>query len=329
MGRGIGKDLKERLMSAHESSTCLVPESPAEARQLRRALKHKEIVSPATKVYALASIWEELNPIKKELYKTRALAKLHPDWVFAGPTAAVLQGLYVPYRLLGKTHIATTRASHSRSSSSVQRHIVRGCTPNVIDGIRVTPIARTAFDCMCGADFRAALCIADSALRGLGSEPAAFVEELRKIRSLHANRGFVLAVAALANGLSESGGESTTRAVMIEEGFMWPTLQKEVIDPVDKSKKFRVDFYWSLPGGDVAGELDGREKYRNPEMTNGKDAVDVLADERLRESRVSGTNVKVMRFSYNDVMNTTFFCHLLTSYGIPRGFDVPWVARKQ
>jgi hypothetical protein len=163
----------------------------------------------------------------------------------------------------------------------------------------------------------------------MGIDSAALVEKLSAFRSLRVSKERVLAVAALANGLSESGGESTARAVMIEEGFMWPTLQKEVTDPVDKSKKFRVDFYWQLPSGDVAGELDGREKYRNPEMTNGKDAVDVLADERLRESRVSGTNVKIMRFSYGNVLNTEFFCHLLTSYGIPRGFDVPWVARHQ
>ncbi len=327
MGRGIGKELMDHLWDAHNSKTCLIPKSSTEARCLRNALNRGDVVSPAPKVYAIPELWDKLSPLDKELYKIHALAKLHPDWVFAGPSAAALQGLYVSHRLLGKTHVATSRHSHSRSSESITRHVINGCEPTHVDGVLVTPIARTAFDCIRDADFRAALCIADSALRVMGVEAAALVEGLGKIRSLPASKERVLAIAALANRLSESGGESTARAVMIEEGFMWPMLQKEVTDPVDKSKYFRVDFYWHLPGGDVAGELDGREKYRNSEMTDGRNTVDILADERLRESRVSGTNVKIMRFSYNDVMNTEFFCHLLTCYGIPRGFDVPWVAR--
>ena len=327
MNRGIQDDLKQRMMDAHNARQCFVPTTSAEARRLSVALRRSDVVSPASMIYALPDVWNELTPVAREFYKVRALAQLHPDWVFAGPSAAVVQGLYVSYRLLGKTHVITSRQSHSRSSDDLWRHAINNCEPVVIDGIKVTPIVRTAFDCMCIADFRAALCIADSTLRRMACVPDTLVEAFGRIRSRNAGKDRALAIAALANGRSESGGESTARAVMIEEGFMRPKLQKELIDPVDASRTYRVDFFWHLPSGDVAGELDGREKYRNPDMTGGRDVVDVLADERLRESRVSGTNAKVMRFSYKQVLDTRQFCHLLTSYGIPSGFEVPWVAR--
>ena len=328
MGYGIHNDLIERFVAAHESKMCFVPESASESHRLSEALRRGDVVSPAPKVYALPDLWDELSPTEREQYKVRALARLHPDWIFAGPSAAVLQGLYVSYRLLGKTHVVTSCHAHTRSALRLQRHCMNCDEPDKAEGILVTPLVRTAFDCMNGADFRAALCIADSALRAIDDISDAFVERLAAIVSHSKDKERVLATASLANALSESGGESTARAVMIEEGFMMPTLQKELTNPVDASQVFRVDFFWHLPGGDVVGELDGREKYRNPTMTKGRDLVDILALERLRESRVSGTNAKVMRFSYSDVLDTGRFRHLLTSYGVPSGFEVPWVARK-
>ena len=328
MGCGIRNDLIVRLVAAHESKMCFVPGSRTEYHRLNEALRRGDVVSPAPKIYALPSLWDGLSPIKKEQYKVRALARLHSDWIFAGPSAAVLQGLYVSYRLLGKTHVVTSRRAHTRSTARLQRHPINCPAPDEVDGVMVTPLVRTAFDCMNGADFRAALCIADSALRAIDDKSNTLVERFAAIRSRSKDKERVLATASLANALSESGGESTARAVMIEEGFMIPTLQKELTNPVDTSQVFRVDFFWHLPGGDVAGELDGREKYRNPAMTGGRDLVDILADERLRESRVSGASAKVMRFSYSDVLDTRRFRHLLTSYGIPSGFEVPWVARK-
>ena len=53
-------------------------------------------------------------------------------------------------------------------------------------------------------------------------------------------------------------------------------------------------------------------------MTSGRSVVDVMADERLRESRMSISGAKVMRFSFADVRNQLFFVHLLETFGVPR-----------
>ena len=319
MRRGIREDLRQRLIEAHNKGRCLTVTSPSDSRRLRKALKRGDLVSPAKGVYALPEIWDELKPRQREWQKLQTLATLHPDWVFSHTSAAVLHGLYVSNRLLGPVHIAVKRNSWSRSTGSIARHIVEGDKPVRVYNAMTTSLTRTAFDCMRTYDFRNALAIADSTLRfgditrdGLANTFDSFN---------HRNEGTWRAAKTVewADPRSENGGESIARAVMIEEGFRVPA------DPDDE---YRVDFFWALPGGNVAGELDGREKYRNPKMTGGKDVVDVLADERLRESRLTGANTKVLRFSYGQVMKPKEFHHLLLSYGVPDGYPVPDVAKK-
>ena len=67
----------------------------------------------------------------------------------------------------------------------------------------------------------------------------------------------------------------------------------------------------------MAGELDGRQKYVDPTMTRGRATVDLLADERLRESRLTRV-ARVVRFSFADVCNADYFERLLDSFRIPR-----------
>ena len=98
-----------------------------------------------------------------------------------------------------------------------------------------------------------------------------------------------------------------------------PELQAKVADPLEAGRHWRVDYLWKLPDGRrVAGELDGREKYVSPEMTGGRAALDVLADERLRESRISASGIQVMRFSWRDLADARRFASIMDAYGIPR-----------
>ena len=76
----------------------------------------------------------------------------------------------------------------------------------------------------------------------------------------------------------------------------------------------------------MLGELDGREKYENQAMTKGRDAVQVLADERLRESRVSASGAKIMRFSFAEAVKPARMKHLLKAFGVPLGYPIPKVA---
>ncbi len=326
MSSGIRSDLRDRLQKAHSAHTCLVAETPSEGRRLRYAQTRGDVVSPAPQVFALPELWESLNPREQERFRVRALARIHPSWTFSSYSAAAIHGLEISYKLFGQVHIACRRTSHTRDRSGITRHFVSNDQPEIVDGIRVTSIARTVFDCIRECSFPAGLAIADSALRIAKIDRSELCDNTNRMAAHHANGWRVTEILALADPRAESGGESVARAIILKEGFLPPDLQVSIQDPLDASNVYRVDFFWDLPSGPVAGELDGREKYRSPSMTHGRDTVDVFADERLRESRISGTGVRIMRFSYKDLMDTQRFHNLLTAYGIPSGFKPPRVS---
>lgn len=325
MKKGIQEDLHQRLIEAHNAGHCLIANSESDSRRLRKACERGDLVSPARGLFALPEVWRDLKPRAREWQKLQAMGMQHPNWVFTHTSAAVLHGLYVSDDKLGTVHVATERNSRSRSTVSVERHVIEGDVSKRIRYATATSLIRTAFDCMRTFDFGNSLAIADSTLRFGKISNESLASALGEFNVRNKGARNAVDVARLANPLSENGGESIARAVMIEEGIKVPELQVLVVGPANPDDPYRVDFFWQLVGGNVAGELDGREKYRNPEMTGGRDVVDVLADERLRESRITGADLKVVRFPFSTLRSSGEFHRLLLSFGIPDGYAVPSV----
>lgn len=290
--------------------------------RLRRALARRcadgELVSPRSGLFARTPYWEGLPESDRARHVLRGLHELHPDWAFCGPSAAALLGLSVSNHLLREVHLAVAGSSHWRDAPGIRRHVTSTGELVEKDGIPVTSLERTAFDCMRWLDFREGLVVADSALRvgGLArDELEGYVSQRRG-----GYRGIAQArmTAAHADARSESGGESLARAAMWELGFAMPDLQAEVPSPFSGSGVYRVDFRWALPDGtENYGELDGGEKYRSPGMNGGSPLV-ALRRERARESRLTVAHAGIIRFTPQDVADTAFFDWLLRLYGIPR-----------
>lgn len=278
------------------------------------------LVNPMKSLYARPEYWTNLDKGEKQLHILRALSVLHPRWVFCAQSAALLLGLAVSYADMGIVHIAVSPGHGTSSIGQIRRHTIKGLEDEIatVDGIRITSLERTLFDCMRSVPFPQALAIADSGLRRyrIGRQRIlGYI--LARPANCHGRRAALDAVLH-ADASSESGGESIARAVMIEEGFLLPSLQIWMDDPIEEQGRFRVDYSWSLPDGTtVIGEMDGREKYTNPEMTQGRGSIEVLADERLRESHLSA-RTRIIRFGWKDVSNRKRFVKLLEAYGIPR-----------
>lgn len=290
----------------------------AHAKERRHTLHGLRVISPCNGIYARESRWNALTPSERIVHVARAFSQMQPCCIFDGFTAAAIRGWDVDYSLLN--HVQVVSPYH-RKTQSICVRTCRDASYDIIDGLRIATVGQTLFQCLQCDDLRLSLPIADSALRKLNltkdTAHALIAEDEAFAHRRYRRR--VLATIELANPLSESGGESVARATMLLLGFAAPELQVVYQDPVDPSHTFRVDFRWICEDGtEIIGENDGKQKYSDTNMTHGKSALEILTAERIRESRLTTTGARIVRFSYQDVRDVTYFEHLLSSYGVPR-----------
>ena len=270
-------------------------------------------------MFARADRWASLDPLQKAAHAARALARLHPSWVFCGPTAGLLHGLWVSFEQVAQVNVVGRSRGGERALPWLRRHEVGADEVAQVDGVRVTSFWRTVFDCVRTSDFRRALAVADSALKATGLTHLQMAELLTQRYRWHPDVRRVADVCAHADARSDNGGESVARAGMISQGFSLPSLQVRVTDDWDGGDR-RIDFVWMGESGRLGfGELDGGCKYVEERYTGGRSVAEVLLDERRRESRMSVYHPSWVRFSYSDVMDVPRLVGLLGHFGIGRG----------
>lgn len=308
------------LDAAEQEGVVLHPRDANERRQLARMALRGDLMRLAPGFYVRSTWYEALGPEERQLCLARTYHRLHPDWVFCHFSAAAAYGLWVSEGQLEKVHVRYGPGSWSRDAGLVVRHELLASGTEWVNELPVTSLARTVLDCIRESDFPRALAIADSALRLQGISAQEFAAFMRQEMGA-GTHGLVraLAVVGLADARSESAGESMARARMMELGYRMPELQVSVPDPVEPGRTYRVDFLWQLDDGSlVAGEYDGRGKYLDEELTAGRDAFDVLADERRREARIAANDIRVLRMSGRELGSKVQLCRLLDAFGIPR-----------
>lgn len=322
MSRDVEKRLDGLLRAAEACGSCLVPSTEADRKALERR-RSKTVICPRPGLYVRRTTWESLrrHPDTRELMVVRGLAARHPDWTFAHVSAALVHGLEVTGRSLGKVHLATTQTSHTESRKGLERHAIADeevAECEVIDGVRVTSLLRTVFDCLRSLPADEALVVADSMLRKTGWTPRRLMRALRSRYSGWRGIGRATAVARYADGRSENGGESMVRAAMIRQGLEVPVLQEWIRDPIDGTRR-RVDFAWHDETGSLIaiGELDGACKLEDKDKVGPGGATEVLAAERRRESRLTFAKVPVVRFTFAEATREGYLRRLLTAAGVP------------
>lgn len=289
-------------------------------RALRRraAKKSPEIVEPAPSVFARASLWQALDPCERSRHLIRALAAQHEGWIFCAQSAALMLGFPVSYHTVAQVHVARPRGGRTRSSGIVVRHEVGDDEPVVAGGVKVTSFYRTVFDCLATLEFSEALQVADRALRVKGISRRRLVDELRRRFKGHHGIGRAIDVCAWAEPGAESGGESILRAAIIEQGFALPRLQVTLPDPIEQGRRFRVDLVWrDAEGRPIFGELDGKRKYTDPQMTRGRSLDEILDDEHRRQARLTMYRASFVRLSFWMAKRPQELARTLAAYGVP------------
>lgn len=178
-----------------------------------------------------------------------------------------------------------------------------------LDGIRVTPVARTVVDLARTGTLASAVAAADHALRhGLCTADDLAAEVTGLPPSLKGRPAAVL-VRDLADPLSMSAGESLSRVQMFLFNLPRPVLQQRHTDALGVIGD--VDFDWD----GVVGEFDGRVKYRVPEGADARRAGEVVWREKQREDRLRRRN-RVARWVWAEALDGAGMLSVLTEVGI-------------
>lgn len=306
-----------------ERGVCYWPATDAERKRLDHLVSKGMVVKPYRGHYVLAEWWASLNALDRHLCVARTLAIAHPGWVFCGFTAAAIMGWNPPYSRLEKVQVVRGERERRRSTGVVEFHRRKNARCVTVKGLLVTLPEQTALDCMCASSFADAVAIADASTRRCGWNDLYLFRYTQKVSGRGCS-GITKARAAalLADGRSESGGESIARANMVLGGYALPELQVAVPNPLQRGGIYRVDYTWRTVNADgsegvVYGELDGREKYFNSTMVKQGNEHDVLFSERRREAGLTLTSSAIVRFSFEEANNPRRLWKLLDAYAIP------------
>ncbi|MHA7175114.1 hypothetical protein ACX80D_00485 [Arthrobacter sp. Sr24] len=297
------------------------------ARRLARQAASGKLFRIRRGLYLPMEVWNSLRPWEKYRMRIQAVHESAQNApVFARESAAQIMGLPV----IGVPEEVQTVVSPGRSGGQSNRGvrrvnaIVGDPPPWEMFGVFLTPPPQTVRDLALRLPLTGSLPAMDKLLQRIplpgspgGAQQFFGKDDVRAAITLlpHAiQRGRVERVLAVADPLSESAGESFSRAIMIENGFKLPALQI----PISDSRGFigRPDFDWEEQK--TLGEFDGYEKYSAQKYLKGRTPAQVVVEEKLREDRLRAKGYNVIRWIWADLRSPRRLVQLLHEAGIPQ-----------
>lgn len=277
----------------------------AELSAFYRAVGRGDFVSVARGVYLESDLWHALD--RHDRYRTliKAAAITDQSAVFSHHSAAALWRLPWVGDWPRRVHAVVPPRAGGCSTSLVIRHTTGNQeSPATIDGLAVTPLARTVVDVASVATFEQSVAAADAALRRtahpLSDIPRTFLTredlegELDRIPLTHGARK-AWEVIEFSNGLADRPGESVSRVSMFRARLPMPELQVELAGV--SGRIWHVDFWW--PPSNLIGEFDGKWKYTDPEFRRGRTSAQVLLDEKDREDDLRAAGHGFARWAWS------------------------------
>lgn len=270
-------------------------------RTLANACRMGTIVRLRRGMYAPADVYQACDDAGKHLLHARAaLAAQRGPVALAGRSAAALHGFALYQEDRPVVHLVRLDHGASREAARAKHHVVSQDIEgdlDVYDGIVAVSPARAVWEVACRSSLEGGVVTADSALHHDPRlrEP---IEELQ-LRFMHfpgSHQG-KLAIK-LADGRSESPGESVTRVQFHRFGIPMPELQYHVVDRHGTLVGIS-DFYWDEHRH--LGEFDGKIKYQKllrPDET----PSECVFREKKREDAIRADLRGMTRFIWSDVM---------------------------
>ena len=255
--------------------------------------------------------WRRLTPehAHAALVHATGLCLDREDPVFAVTSAAAVWGLPRIEQWPDAVRVLVATEQRGRGSSLVRPHVGRDADTVRVGDVRVTTAARTVVDLARTGTLHTAVAAADHALRHGLCSLAELKTEVDAVPPRVRGRNTACLVGALANPLSMSAGESLSRVQMFMLNLPEPELQKEVRDAAGLVGY--VDFGWE----EVAGEFDGKVKYRVADGASPAEAGEVVWREKQREDRLR-RRMRVARWTWDIALDRARLGARLAEHGI-------------
>jgi hypothetical protein len=267
------------------------------AQEIRRFVRDGRLVRLRRGYFAVR---DPAGTSTADQHRLRAIAAADASTclVLSHVSAAVLHGLWLHDVDLTEVHLTRPGHGGGRVHPGQRVHTGQLDLADVVTlaGCRVTSLARTVVDLARTLPYTSAVVVADAALRCEACDPAAVV---RCMIAATAARGHPAARRALAvaDGRSESVGETRTRLALLAAGFPPPELQPEIYD---ENGRFvgRPDLAYVQAG--VLIEFDGKIKYQRA-LIGDADVTEVILREKRREERLAELGWLTIRVTWSDL----------------------------
>ena len=275
------------------------------SRGLEAGARSGRFVRLRAGVYAMRTAWDAATREERH----RALIEAHVatavrEPVFSHESAAVLLGVPVVGVLPSVPHTIepepspVTRRTRTGVIAHRPRHPVErfragelSCTGPIDTAIALAS-SRSLATGVAALDHVLALGIAKSAILEIVTLRRPFHGASRALRALD-----------IATGLAESPLESVSLVPIALAGLPRPEQQVSV---VARGRRYRLDFWW--PDAGVAGEADGRLKYRTAQD---------LWDEKVRQDALRSIDISVARWDWEMALAGDPLLERLREAGLP------------
>ncbi len=257
---------------------------PSHARMLQRRHAAGALVRLIAGVYIGTGDWDRLDTVGRHLARARAVApRLRPGSVFSHISAALIHGWPLVGDAPDLVHVTDPAIPSIQHRAGCIRHPINGIPRNdgrTFEGVAVTCTLDTAVDVIRTCAPHVAATAVDAAVRQGALCPA----ELGQALPSRPARGSVRAETVLAalDARHESVGESFAAVRFVQLDL--PPCEPQVEFRHPDGSVDRVDFW--IPSLGIVVEFDGRQKYVDTSMLDGRDPADVLWAEKRREDRL-------------------------------------------
>jgi Transcriptional regulator, AbiEi antitoxin len=270
-------------------------------RTLAAAVRDGVLVRLRRGFYAPVDIYATANASAKHVLHARAaVAAQRGKVALTGVSAAALHGFDIYDTSLDVVHLVRLDSGSTRTEAGIAHHGSRQYIDEEIgryEGLLASIPARAVWEVACRSSLEGGVVTADSALhRSPDLEES--LATLQQRFALFPGSVKGRTVIRLADGRSDSPGESVTRVQFHRYGIPIPDLQHDVFD--DRGALIGTsDFYWQ--DCRHLGEFDGKIKYQKL-LRAGESPSDCVFREKRREDAMRADGRGMSRFVWYDVM---------------------------